>query len=64
MYVLRDDGAGQAARRAHTATSIVGDIDAALARRTSGYEVTYVHNFTDVDDQIIERANERGPHVP
>ena len=25
-----------------------------------GYEVTYVYNFTDVDDKIIERANKRG----
>jgi len=26
----------------------------------SGYEVTFVRNFTDVDDKIINRANERG----
>jgi cysteinyl-tRNA synthetase len=26
----------------------------------SGYEVTYVRNFTDVDDKIINRANELG----
>ena len=26
----------------------------------SGYDVTYVRNFTDVDDKIIKRANERG----
>jgi cysteinyl-tRNA synthetase len=25
-----------------------------------GYEVTYVYNFTDVDDKIIERANTEG----
>ncbi|XP_010526147.1 PREDICTED: cysteine--tRNA ligase 2, cytoplasmic-like [Tarenaya hassleriana] len=25
-----------------------------------GYEVTYVRNFTDVDDKIIKRANEHG----
>ena len=25
-----------------------------------GYDVTYVTNFTDVDDKIINRANERG----
>ena len=24
-----------------------------------GYDVTYVRNFTDVDDKIIKRANER-----
>ncbi len=26
----------------------------------SGYTVTYVRNYTDVDDKIIQRANERG----
>jgi cysteinyl-tRNA synthetase len=26
----------------------------------SGYDVTYVRNYTDVDDKIINRANERG----
>ena len=25
-----------------------------------GYEVTFVKNFTDVDDKIIKRANEQG----
>jgi len=25
-----------------------------------GYEVTFVQNFTDVDDKIIRRANEEG----
>jgi len=28
--------------------------------RYSGYTVTYVRNFTDVDDKIIQRASERG----
>ncbi len=28
--------------------------------RSSGYEVTYVRNFTDVDDKIIKRAAEQG----
>jgi len=28
--------------------------------RYAGYEVTYVRNFTDVEDKIIKRANERG----
>jgi len=28
--------------------------------RYRGYAVTYVRNFTDVDDKIIQRANERG----
>lgn len=27
--------------------------------RYSGYEVTYVRNITDIDDKIIQRANER-----
>lgn len=27
---------------------------------TSGYDVTYVYNFTDVDDKIIRRASEEG----
>jgi len=26
----------------------------------SGYEVTYVRNYTDIDDKIINRANEQG----
>src|SRR5215468_5916804 len=28
--------------------------------RFLGYEVTFVRNFTDVDDRIIQRANEAG----
>lgn len=28
--------------------------------RASGYDVTYVRNYTDVDDKIINRANEDG----
>ena len=28
--------------------------------RASGYEVTYVRNITDIDDKIINRANENG----
>lgn len=28
--------------------------------RYAGYEVTYVQNFTDVDDKIINRANQEG----
>lgn len=30
----------------------------------SGYEVSYVVNFTDVDDKLIRRAEERGVPVP
>ena len=28
--------------------------------RYRGYNVKYVRNYTDVDDKIIKRANERG----
>ncbi len=28
--------------------------------RHSGYEVTYVRNYTDIDDKIINRANQEG----
>ena len=28
--------------------------------RASGYDLTYVRNITDIDDKIIQRANERG----
>jgi len=31
--------------------------------RWRGYQVTYVRNFTDVDDKIIRRAQERGEEV-
>jgi len=43
----------------HARCMIVFD---AFARylRYSGYEVTHVTNFTDVDDKIINRANEEG----
>ena len=43
----------------HIRASLSGD----LMRRYFthlGYEVTYVYNFTDVDDKIIERANREG----
>jgi cysteinyl-tRNA synthetase len=30
----------------------------------SGYEVTFVQNFTDIDDKMINRANELGITVP
>lgn len=29
-----------------------------------GYEVTFVQNFTDIDDKLIKRANEEGVTVP
>lgn len=31
--------------------------------RTSGYEVTYVRNITDIDDKIIKRAQENGESI-
>ena len=31
--------------------------------RSSGYEVTYVRNVTDIDDKIIARANENGETI-
>src|SRR3990172_12899814 len=31
--------------------------------RESGYEVNYVRNITDIDDKIIQRANEAGESV-
>lgn len=43
----------------HMRASISGD----LIRRwleSRGYEVTYVYNFTDIDDKIIARANDEG----
>ncbi len=43
----------------HARSAVAFDV---LARwlRHSGYEVTFVKNFTDIDDKIIKRANERG----
>ena len=45
----------------HARSALVFDV---LRRHLeySGYEVTFVKNFTDVDDKIIRRANEQ--HVP
>ncbi|HED17824.1 MAG TPA: cysteine--tRNA ligase [Gammaproteobacteria bacterium] len=31
--------------------------------RYSGYDVTYVRNITDIDDKIIQRANENGESI-
>jgi len=31
--------------------------------RYSGYDVTYIRNITDVDDKIIQRANENGEDI-
>lgn len=43
----------------HARSAIVFDV---LTRflRSKGFDVTYVRNFTDVDDKIIERANQLG----
>ncbi len=43
----------------HARSAIVFDV---INRyfKASGYEVTYVRNFTDVDDKIINRANQLG----
>ena len=43
----------------HARSAIVFDV---LVRylRSKGYDVTYVRNFTDVDDKIIERARLKG----
>jgi len=47
----------------HARSAIVFDV---LSRylRARGFEVTYVRNFTDVDDKIIERANQLGKDTP
>ncbi|ACL02474.1 Cysteinyl-tRNA synthetase [Desulfatibacillum aliphaticivorans] len=42
----------------HARSAVVFDIVFRYLQE-SGYEVTYVRNFTDVDDKIINRANER-----
>lgn len=43
----------------HARANIVFDIVYRYLK-FSGYEVNYVRNYTDVDDKIINRANERG----
>ncbi|MDR3282418.1 MAG: cysteine--tRNA ligase [Candidatus Methanoplasma sp.] len=43
----------------HARSMIVFDVVARYLRY-SGYEVSHVTNFTDVDDKIINRAHERG----
>ncbi len=43
----------------HARSTIVFDIIYRYLK-FSGYDVTYVRNFTDVDDKIINRANELG----
>ncbi|MGE4291172.1 MAG: class I tRNA ligase family protein, partial [Desulfovibrio sp.] len=43
----------------HARSSVVFDV---LVRylRHKGYDVTFIRNFTDIDDKIINRANETG----
>lgn len=43
----------------HARSAIVFDVIYRYLRYR-GYEVTYVRNFTDIDDKIIRRANEEG----
>ena len=43
----------------HARANIVFDVIYRYLR-FAGYETTYVRNYTDVDDKIINRANERG----
>ncbi len=43
----------------HARAAIVFDIIYRFLRHV-GYEVTYVRNYTDVDDKIIRRANQEG----
>lgn len=43
----------------HARSLVVFDVIARFLRR-KGYDLTYVRNFTDVDDKIIARANQLG----
>ena len=43
----------------HARSAVVFDVIYRYLRY-KGYEVTYVRNFTDVDDKIIKRAQEEG----
>ena len=43
----------------HARSVVVFDVIARYLR-AKGYEVTYVRNFTDVDDKIIDKANQLG----
>jgi len=43
----------------HARAAIVFDVVVRYLR-TKGYQVTYVKNFTDIDDKIIDRANKEG----
>ncbi len=43
----------------HARSSVVFDVLYRYLRHT-GYDVTFIRNFTDIDDKIIKRANEVG----
>ncbi len=44
----------------HARSAVVFDVITRYLRRYHGYDVTYVKNFTDVDDKIIDKANALG----
>ncbi len=46
----------------HARVLVVFDVVARYLR-VRGYEVTYVRNITDIDDKIINRANEKGEEI-
>jgi cysteinyl-tRNA synthetase len=46
----------------HARTSIAFDVVARFLR-SQGWDLTYVHNITDIDDKIIRRANESGKKI-
>jgi cysteinyl-tRNA synthetase len=46
----------------HARAAVVFDVVVRYLR-TKGYDVTYVKNFTDIDDKIIDRANREGVSI-
>ena len=46
----------------HARVMVVFDVVARYLRHL-GYELTYVRNITDIDDKIIQRANENGESI-
>ncbi len=46
----------------HARVMVVFDVVTRYLRHL-GYEVTYVRNITDIDDKIIQRANEKGETI-
>jgi cysteinyl-tRNA synthetase len=46
----------------HARAAVVFDVVVRYLR-TKGYQVTYVKNFTDIDDKIIDRANKEGVSI-